>query len=281
MAIKSSADDFKGRFREVLSDPLNILIARDPRSGIVDPSGYVFLHNGIKAPITGANRYYGDFSDILIYNRGVHEPLEEFIFQVTLDHLPAKPVMLELGAYWGHYSMWLKKAKPSSQVFLVEPDTNNMNVGIDNFSLNNLHGTFFNDFVGAGHLAVDDLVKQVIKERIDILHADIQGHEVEMLDGCVEIMSQRLVDYVFVSTHSQQLHQQTIERLQQKGYRIEISSDFDEETTSYDGIVFASSPLKKPIFSGFQPLGRIQILNSTCSEVLNYISTTAGLFAKR
>jgi hypothetical protein len=40
-----------------------------------------------------------------VLNRGVHEPLEEFVFQEVLKRLPEACAMIELGAYWGHYSM--------------------------------------------------------------------------------------------------------------------------------------------------------------------------------
>jgi hypothetical protein len=55
----------------------------------------VFLHNGLR--VLGA--YYGPFSQLLAINRGVHEPLEEFVFQEVLKRLPAAPSMIELGAY--------------------------------------------------------------------------------------------------------------------------------------------------------------------------------------
>ena len=83
--------------------------------------------------MAGIGAYYGPFSQLLVINRGVHEPLEEYVFQELLKSLGAAPVMLELGAYWGHYSMWLKKVKPGSTVILVEPDVVNMAAGVANF----------------------------------------------------------------------------------------------------------------------------------------------------
>ena len=107
MISKAEGSDFSGRFREIISDPLNLLIVRDPIAGsVID--GYVTLHNGIKVACSGPQAYYGRFSEILSLNRGVHEPLEEYVFQEVLARLPIGPSMLELGAYWGHYSMWLK-----------------------------------------------------------------------------------------------------------------------------------------------------------------------------
>lgn len=105
MVDKAGASDFHGRFREIVSDPLNLLIPRHPLAGTMD-GDHVVLHNGNRVPLQGPGAYYGNFSDILVINRGVHEPLEEFAFQTVLTGLPAQPTMLELGAYWGHYSMW-------------------------------------------------------------------------------------------------------------------------------------------------------------------------------
>jgi len=44
----------------------------------------VILHNGIRVPVGGELACYGEFSDILVINRGVHEPLEEYCFQELL-----------------------------------------------------------------------------------------------------------------------------------------------------------------------------------------------------
>lgn len=74
MVMKADAADFLGRFREIVSDPLNILIHRDPLAGTVR-DGEIILHNGNRVPLSGPYSYYGDFSNILVINRGVHEPL--------------------------------------------------------------------------------------------------------------------------------------------------------------------------------------------------------------
>ena len=98
--------DFLARFRDILSDPLNVLIEKDPRAGYVDHDLNVFLHNGHRVPTSGDLAYYDQFSRILILNRGVHEPLEEFCFQETIKVIEnPKPLMVELGSYWAHYSM--------------------------------------------------------------------------------------------------------------------------------------------------------------------------------
>ncbi len=273
MLLKAEANDFAGRFREIISDPLNLLINRHALAGVVE-NNFIILHNGHRVPLSGPYAYYGEFSEILIINRGVHEPLEEYVFQELLKVLPEAPSMLELGAYWGHYSMWLKKMRPASAVYLVEPDKENIQAGIHNFKQNGYTGTFIEASVGKNQFEVDTFLQDGHASGIDILHADIQGYEVEMIEGCRGSLQQKLIDYVLISTHSQKLHAEIIRKLDSFGYRVEVSADFDHQTTSYDGFVFASSPLKEAVFCNFSPLGRTQIAASSSIDLLTMLSQT-------
>jgi hypothetical protein len=264
---KAAPEDLLGRFREVISDPLNLLIERVPLAGVVE-ANLVYLHNGNRVPAAGSSAYYGPFSQLLVINRGVHEPLEEYVFQQLLRSLGDTPVMLELGAYWGHYSMWLKKVKPRSTVILVEPDAVNLAAGVTNFKNNGLTGEFIRSAVGRDHLQVDAFRAERQLDRLDVLHVDIQGHELEMLEGCARTLADRRVDYLFISTHSQELHARVLSEMTRFGYRVEVSSDFTSETTSHDGLVFASSPDAIQIFENFQSIGRTRIATSRPEDIL-------------
>ena len=149
MNNKAQPNDFWGRWREIISDPINLLIDRDRNSGMADKEGYVYLHNGNKVPLSGENSYYGDFSKVLVLNRGVHEPLEEFCFQEMLKKIKVqKPLMIELGSYWAHYSMWFKKKFPEAECFMVEERAEGLNVGRSNFAANNFtNGQFIHSKV--------------------------------------------------------------------------------------------------------------------------------------
>jgi hypothetical protein len=273
---KAADNDFPGRFREIISDPLNLLIRRHPLAGYVH-DGLVYLHNGVRVPVAGKSAYYGNFSLILVVNRGVHEPLEEFVFQELLKRLPPAPVMLELGAYWGHYSMWLQLARPAASVYLVEPDPGNLVAGKSNFERNGFSGTFDCAFVGRGRLAVDPYLARHSLPRLDILHADIQGYELEMLEGCKSTLSRGAIDYLFISTHSQELHVRTQEILGSLNYRVEVSSDFDSGTTSYDGLVFASHKSLTPLFGKFEPLSRLSLIDAAPADLVDFLSRTTTL----
>lgn len=271
------AENSKERFREVICDPLNLAIEKVPQAGFVDNNGLVTLHNGNKVPISGEHSYYGEFSDLLIFNRGVHEPLEEYCFQRLLKVLPTeKPNMLELGAYWAHYSMWLKRRFPSASVTMVEPESKNLEAGRSNFETNGLEGRFINELVGNGHFVVDDFMEKERADKLTILHSDIQGFEEEMLAGARKSLSEMKIDYVFVSTHGEEVHRRCIELLGTAGYVVEVDSEPLQHTTSYDGFLFASSIKVDRVFEGFTPLGRIEILNTSPKQVARYLTQATG-----
>lgn len=262
MVQKAIASDFPGRFREIISDPLNLLIPRHPQAGTVR-NGRVVLHNGHHVPLSGPGAYYGGFSDVLVYNRGVHEPLEEYAFQQMLTALPEAPAMLELGAYWGHYSMWLKQARPAAQTHMVEPEAENLAAGRANFAANGYQGQFHQAFVGTGQFEVDAWMKATGRRHLDILHSDIQGFEAQMLDGAGATLAARRADYVFISTHSQALHGEVRARMAGFGYRIDLSADFDRQTTSFDGFLLAVHPDRAPVCPGPAPLDLQAIATAT------------------
>ena len=176
--------------------------------------------------------------------------------------------MIELGAYWGHYSMWLKQVKPGARTILVEPHAHRVETGRKNFAVNGYEGEFMQAYVGTGRwsepgvprFVVDDYLKDTGLEHLDILHADIQGTELQMLDGAVESLAARRIGYLFVSTHSNDIHYAVRDRLAEAGYRIEASSDYDAETTAGDGLVLASSPLRPPVLQNYEPMGRLALL---------------------
>ena len=126
------------------------MIEKVEDAGVIDSNNMVVLHNGNKVPYVGNNSYYNNFSDILVINRGIHEPLEEFCFQELLKKINIdSPVMLELGSYWSHYSMWFLQKKINGISYMVEPDLQNMESGIFNFQTNGYTGNFINQSVGS------------------------------------------------------------------------------------------------------------------------------------
>jgi hypothetical protein len=259
MIPKPHSDDLEGRFREVIADPLNLLIRRHPEAGMI-VDGKVILHNGHRVALDGPEAYYDDFSRLFVLNRGVHEPLEEFCFQTVLPWMPERPVMIELGAYWAHYSMWMAQARPGADLYLVEPEAENLAAGRANFAANGYRGTFRQEMVGKTAFGVDRFLAETGLTHIDLLHADIQGAEGEMVEDAARALAAQAIDWLFISTHNRPVHQRCETLLQAAGYRVEVSSDFVTHTTSHDGFLMAGSPKTTPLFTGLPaPLGRAEL----------------------
>src|SRR5262249_59878055 len=79
MFPKAQPSDFLGRFREVISDPLNLLIERVPLAGMGEAND-VYLYNGLRVPAAGEGGYFRPLCYLLVINRGVHETLAGYVF---------------------------------------------------------------------------------------------------------------------------------------------------------------------------------------------------------
>ena len=143
---RNDARYWRNRIDDVIACPDNQHIARVADAGkVIDDQ--VVMHNGIKV---GRLSYYGaGILNMLIENRGVHEPQEERAFEAVLPHLPARSTMLELGAYWAYYSLWFSSVVKDARCFLVEPVSEHLRCGETNFQINNARGNFTQAFVGS------------------------------------------------------------------------------------------------------------------------------------
>lgn len=220
-----------------------------------DGNAVQYMHNGLKVLF---GRYYGNWMNEIIKDlRGIHEPQEEKVFYEILKHIPKGATMVEAGCYWGYYSMWFAKQIQDSKVYLVEPHPNQMKVAQRNFEINGLVGDFtvayFGDYPEKKKkiqlLRVDELPELTIPEfmelkgldHITLLHSDIQGHEEAMLEGARDLLADRKIDYLFISTHGRR-HQACKDILDQAGYRI-VAEHAVGESASADGLLVAQNPL--------------------------------------
>ncbi|HSS97703.1 MAG TPA: FkbM family methyltransferase [Terriglobales bacterium] len=185
-------------------------------------------------------------------NRAVHEPQEEVAFTAVISWLQrdrrTNHTMIELGSYWAFYSLWFKTTFPHATCFCVEPDEINLNWGRKNFELNGQLADFTQAYIGSkpkkGNpptISVDSFVETRGIEHVDILHSDIQGHELEMLQGSRESIRRHLIDYMFISTHSHSIHYRCLEQLAEYGFRILADADL-LESHSLDGLIVAARP---------------------------------------
>lgn len=220
----------------------NIFIPRVENAGSI-VGNYQIMHNGIKILKDG---YYGDWvTRMFCQNRGVHEPQEERVFQDVLSHIESGSVMIELGSYWGFYSMWFYKKVKNAKCYLVEPDKNNLDIGKKNFQTNNCEGVFINAAIGSNKYfpevpldTVDNLIDTYHIDKISIIHSDIQHSEYEMLRGAERALKNKSIDYLFISTHSNILHNKCKNILRSYGYKISVDVNMNE-SYSYDGLIVA------------------------------------------
>jgi hypothetical protein len=226
---------FPERFIDILSDPNNLLIPRCEGAGTIKDN-CIILHNGIKVL---KNSYYEEFSEIFVLNRGVHEPAEERMFGLILKDIRDGGVMLELGSYWAFYTMWFHQKVKNAKNYCIEPIADYLDKGKQHCALNNVVADFTQGYIGNKHIRVSEFLKQKGLDQLDLLHSDIQGFELEMLQDIAPLLRQNKIKYLFISTHSDELHSACIDLLKANDYKIIASADFSVETFCYDGVLVA------------------------------------------
>lgn len=242
------SDSWKLRLKTVMSSPDNAFIPRDKNAGIIH-NGKQYMHNSLKIHL---GSYYGpEYARMLELNKGVHEPQEERVFLEALSTIPNGATMIEMGAFWSFYSMWFQSKVPEAKNFMIEPDLFNIGHGKRNFKLNKMKGVFLQAFVGKSSsigkintVCVDDFLLKNKIFFVDMLHSDIQGFEYEMLLGAKESFNNNKIGYIFISTHSNEIHYQCLAFLQNHKFIIIASADIDQ-TYSEDGLIAARAPFYK------------------------------------
>lgn len=228
----------------------------------IEEKNYQLMHNGIKII---PDSYYGKWMTLLIQLlKGHHEPQEEKAFYDVLPSMPAGAVMVELGSFWGYYSLWFQQAVPHAKTYLIEPDYKNLLIGKEHFLCNHCIGDFTHAMLGSyskennsfinwdyetvlvKQIAMDDFVKEKEISFIHLLHSDIQGAEINMLEGCKQLLQDKRIGYFFISTH-RGTHEKCSEMLENAGYEILLSIT-RKESFSADGLIIAkSSAINGPI----------------------------------
>ncbi len=244
---RSYHENWGYRTRQARACPDNAFIPRVADAGKI-VNGYQVMHNGLKVVL---GSYYGEGPiRLLEKNRGVHEPQEERVFQEVLKTLSPGGTIVELGAYWGFYSMWFCQQVPDARAYLVEPMAENMDYGQRNFAANGFKGRFTRAYVGKAPgvaedgtriIGVDDFLEKEAIGHVTILHSDIQGFELEMLEGSAKSIEQGRISWFFISTHNEDLHAACERHLREKGLVIEASIT-PEQCYSTDGVLVARAP---------------------------------------
>lgn len=218
------------------------------------------MHNGVKII---KDCYHKFITEIIQILKGHHEPQEERIFYEVLKQISKNGIMIELGSSWAYYSLWFNKEIPDAVNYLIEPNPGKLKNGIRNFELNNIKsGQFFGASIGKHYdetavfidwdkrkyqvpaFSIDYFIEKFSIDKIDILHSDVQGFEYEMLQGATNNLSKKKINYLFISTHSDEIHNKCLKYLREMDYHI-IASHTIEESYAIDGLIVSSA--NKPV----------------------------------
>lgn len=252
------------------------VIPRVPNAGSVKTvkgKKVQIMQNGLMVAYQG---YQGEWqSNMVAKLHGIHEPQEEKVFNEVLKKVDKKAIMLELGAWWSYYSMWFLKDKDFSYAYCAEPDPDNLRLGRENTALNGFKEgervTFIESAAGENDKeiiefttesgaqvsvpvrTVDSIVKEFKIPKLDILHMDIQGMELEALRGAIKTIKDKKIRFIFISTHHYTIsgdpatHQKCIDLLKSNGAHI-IAKHTILESCSGDGLIVASFDVRDADF---------------------------------
>lgn len=242
------------------------IIPRVKNAGdIINKNGksYQVMHNGL---MVEANGYQGNWQAKTIKAlKGVHEPQEERVFYEVLKRIKNPSFMIELGSWWSYYTMWFLKDFPLANAICTEPDPVNIELGKRNMSFNGLDSRvkFFPTVTGkpgqksvkfinedktilkVPTKSIDLMIEEEAVKKVDILHMDIQGAELDALKGAERSIASGKIRFLFVSTHhyliSQNplIHEECIDFIKQHGGHI-VAEHTVLESCSGDGLIVAS-----------------------------------------
>jgi FkbM family methyltransferase len=222
------------------------------------------MHNGVEVPHLG---YFDEWmAEIIERLHGHHEPQEELAFARVLERIdrPA-PVMIELGCFWAYYSTWFLRTFPGGVAVAGEPDPEHLEVGRRTAAINGVEIRFEHAAAGAvdGDIlelpswnhpgtvhrvpvrTVPTIVADHGLDAVDVLHLDIQGAELAVLESCRALIGEGRIRFVVVSTHHHsisgdpQTHQRVLDLVADLGGHV-IAEHTVLESFSGDGLVVAS-----------------------------------------
>jgi len=180
--------------------------------------------------------YFSDDKETVVWqdageNRGIK------VFEEALSNLDKQNkdhyTMIELGSNNAFYSMLFKKILGPDKTInvMVEPHEKYIHMGPEHFEINNLEGYFINKQIynpngwcdihfDCESTTVDELMTEYKIESLDMLHMDIDSSELIALEGSKESLSNKRIDFLYVATHSQELHDSCKLLLEGCGYKL-------------------------------------------------------------
>ena len=211
------------------------------------------MFNGLKIHY---DSYHSPWMNQIISNlNGHHEPQEELVFYHLMKLLPNDANMIELGCAWAYYSMFFKSMAGAGLNICIEPNSEKLAKGIANVTLNNFDldrfnflrgfigdryevGARFVDWDGTESWMPQYSIEKLISDSdayFDIIHSDIQGAELDMLNGAISVLDR--IGFFVISTHGDK-HPKCKHFLTKHDFTILVEHSI-EESVSADGLILA------------------------------------------
>lgn len=209
--------------------------------------GYIVEYDGFDLEMREAKH----FSDIV-----GHDPLKGYFREVDFDNID---VVVDAGAYPGEFS--IAAAKKGAKVIALEPDPQNVEELKDNLALNGVENDVevvekglwnrrteksFQRDKGIGMASrldkdaeakiqldtLDNIVSD--REKPDLVKMDIEGAEIEALDGCVQTIDEHNPIFEIATYHfrdGRRTYQDIERKLDNRGY--DASTGYKNHLTTY------------------------------------------------
>lgn len=253
------APDWDAIAAQIRATPQFARIPFHPKAGLIEGNRQYFFDGGATTFPWGQ----AGLHRLVELTRGAPEPQEIVPYLEALDALPADAVIAELGAGWAFYSIIAGRRLPRARLIAVEANPRLLEIARANLALNGLqdrarllhaaawdvdgdqlafrdagYGSYVHarGEYGVPSVSVDGLMKSSGVERIHLLHLDVQGAETRVLDGAAGALRDRAIDYAFIGTHGNDLHEQCRRRLEAAGFQTIVSLNLDE-SASGDGVL--------------------------------------------
>jgi hypothetical protein len=144
--------------------------------------------------------------------------------------------MIELGANQAYYSLLFSAILGNKNCIniMVEPQDQIVR-GMEQFYINEYVGTFIKKAVAnnfemrnrttrvdfdVGVISFDEIFKSTNIEYCDVLHCDIDGHELKLLIDESEFLQSKKFKYAFICTHSINIHNSCRDLMLKYGYKL-------------------------------------------------------------
>jgi len=173
---------------------------------------------------------------------------------IDLKKYESPYVMIEVGSNIAYYSLLFKHilGKEKTINIMIEPHPPSLELGENNFKLNNCSGFFYKRGIGKEWTIQPDpnlknltsepiLLSEIFETHelncIDVLHSDIDGSELTLLDENKNLFVKKQIKHVYILTHSDSKHDGCKKFFQNLDYNLILDIPYSEKKVGYDGLL--------------------------------------------